>query len=204
MKKFGTLLFGGAFNPPTIAHVLNVKYLSDTLCYDNFIVFPTGNPPHKELECLDDETRFLLSKKVFEEINDIKVSDIEFKMQGESYTYRTLHEFKKKYDDLHLIIGMDSFLSFSKWKNVDEILELSNIVVLKRGGYDFKETEIYLKHKDKFTFIDNPVFEMSSTFVRERLKNGDDIRFYVTDKCYEFLKKFDFKEICGCTQEKKY
>lgn len=203
MKKFTTLLFGGAFNPPTIAHVLNVKYLSDTLCYDNFIVFPTGNPPHKEIDCLDDETRFLLSKKVFEEIPGVEVSDIEFKLEGESYTYKTLEKFEEKYLDMHLIIGMDSFLSLPKWKNVDRILELANIIVLKRGGYEFKEHEIYSKNKDKFIFLDNPEFELSSSFVRDRLKNGDDVRFYVTDTCYEFLEGINFKEILKCTSEKK-
>lgn len=189
IKKFGTLLFGGAFNPPTIAHVLNVKYLSDTLCYDNFIVFPTGDPPHKEIECLDDETRFLLSKKVFEEISGVTVSDIEFQLEGDSYTYRTLEEFSKSYKDMHLILGMDSFLSLPKWKNVDRILELANIIVLRRGGYEFKPHELYENNKEKFIFIENPIFEMSSSFVRERIKNNEDVRFYVTDTCNEFLKK---------------
>lgn len=189
IKKFGTLLFGGAFNPPTIAHVLNVKYLSDTLCYDNFIVFPTGDPPHKEIECLDDETRFLLSKKVFEEIPGVNVSDIEFHLEGDSYTYRTLEKFDEFYDDMHMIIGMDSFLSLPKWKNVDRILELANIIVLRRGGYEFKPNELYEKNKEKFIFIENPIFEMSSSFVRERIKNNEDVRFYVTDTCNEFLKK---------------
>lgn len=199
MKKFGTIIFGGTFNPPTIAHVLNVKYLVDSLDFDNFLVMPTGNPPHKDLECLDDETRLELAKIVFGEIEGVEVSDYEFRQTGESYTFKTLEHFKKTHEDLTIVVGMDSYLSLPKWKNAEEILKLAKVMVMKRGGYEFKSHDLYEKYKDRFFFVDNPIFEMSSSFVRKRLKAGEDVRFYVTDRAYEFLKDIDFKELCGCT-----
>ena len=199
MKKFGTIIFGGAFNPPTIAHVLNVKYLVDSLEFENFIVMPTGNPPHKDLECLDDETRLELAKIVFGEIDGVEVSDYEFRQAGESYTFKTLEHFKKTQEDLAILVGMDSFLSLPRWKNAEEILKLAKVIVMKRSGYEFAAHDLYEKYKDRFYFVDNPIFEMSSSFVRERLKAGKDVRFYVTDRAYEFLKGIDFKELCGCT-----
>ena len=201
MEKFGTIIFGGAFNPPTIAHLLNVKYLVDSLDFENFIVMPTGNPPHKEIECLDDESRFELAKISFEEIKGVSVSDYEFKNPGESFTFKTLEHFKNIYEDLSIVVGMDSFLSLPQWRKADEIIRLARVIVLRRGGYEFKGHDLYEAHKDRFVFIDNPIFEMSSSFVRDRLKAGKDVRFYVSDRAYEFLKKIDFKEVCGCTQE---
>lgn len=182
------LLYGGSFNPPTIAHVMTLKYVKDYVKNDDLIVFPTAEPPHKKKSELDDNFRFYLAKKTFEEMC-AKVSDIEFRLGGESYTYRTLQYFKDIYNDISLVIGMDSFLSLPKWKNADLILNLANIIVLRRGGYVFKEHELYKNYKEQFTFLNNPLFELSSSFVRNEIDNGRDIRYYVTDLTYKLIMK---------------
>ncbi|MCI5675076.1 MAG: nicotinate (nicotinamide) nucleotide adenylyltransferase [Ezakiella sp.] len=182
-----TLLYGGSFNPPTIAHVMTLKYAKDHIKNDRLIVFPTAYPPHKDKSKLDDDLRFEIAKKTFEEMG-AAVSDIEFRLGGESFTYRTLEYFKEQYEDISLLMGMDSFLSLPKWKNADMVVELAKIIVLRRGGYELSEHELYLKNKSRFIFLDNPIFELSSTFVRQELASGRDIRYYVTDTTYELLK----------------
>lgn len=184
------IVYGGSFNPPTIAHVILTKYIINTVEPDKFLVVPTFDPPHKSPARMNVDERFDMVKETFSEINGAVVTDIEYKLKGVSYTYKTIEELKKEYDDLYLLVGMDSFLSFEKWVKPDIILKNSKIMVAKRGGYEFRTSEIYEKNKDRFVFIDNPVIEMSSSFVRDEIKNGKDVRFFVTDKTYDYINEF--------------
>lgn len=184
------IIYGGSFNPPTIAHVFMVKYIMNELKPEQFLVVPTYQPPHKNVSDINVYEKFDMVKETFEEIPGVKVTDIEYDLEGVSYTYKTLEVLSKKYDDLYLLIGMDSFLSFPKWYKTEKILSYAKILVLKRGGYKFKSHELYEKNKDKFVFLDNPVFELSSTFVREQIKKGNDVRFFVTDTTYEYINEY--------------
>lgn len=184
------IVYGGSFNPPTIAHVILTKYIINTIKPDKLLVVPTFDPPHKTPGKMNVDERFDMVKETFSEVPGAEVTDIEYKLKGVSYTYKTIEELNKKYDDLYLLIGMDSYLSFGKWVKPESILENAKIMVARRGGYEFEPTEIYEKYKDRFVFIDNPVLEMSSSFVRNEIKNGNDVRFYVTDRTYDYINEF--------------
>lgn len=187
--KNKVLIYGGSFNPPTIAHVIMSKYLMNELEPKELLVMPTYDPPHKKESRLNAYEKFDMVKETFEEIPGVHVTDVEYKLKGVSYTYKTIETLREKYDELYLVMGMDSFLSFPKWVKPERILELSNIIVLKRGGYTFKSNELYEKNKEKFFFLDNPVLEMSSTFVREQILEEKDVRFFVTDRTYDYINE---------------
>lgn len=187
--KNKVLIYGGSFNPPTIAHVIMAKYLMNELEPKELLVVPTYDPPHKKEGRINVYEKFDMVKETFEEIPGVHVTDVEYKLRGVSYTYKTIETLREKYDELYLVMGMDSFLSFPKWVKPERILELANIIVLKRGGYTFKSNELYEKNKEKFFFLDNPVLEMSSTFVREQILEEKDVRFFVTDRTYDYINE---------------
>ena len=128
--KNKVLIYGGSFNPPTIAHVIMAKYLMNELEPKELLVVPTYDPPHKKDGGINVYEKFDMVKETFEEIPGVHVTDVEYKMKGISYTYKTVETLREKYDELYLVMGMDSFLSFPKWVKPERILELVNIIVI--------------------------------------------------------------------------
>lgn len=184
------IVYGGSFNPPTIAHVILTQFIINEIKPKKLIVMPTFLPPHKEQSKLDENSRFELIYKTFNEVKGVEVSDLEYKLKGKSYTYKTLEVLRREYNDIYLAIGMDSFLSLPNWFNVDRILEISKVLVLKRGGYEFSTNDVFERYKNRFVFLDNPVLEISSSYVRDMIKEKKDFRFFVTDTTYKILHEF--------------
>ena len=81
------------------------------------------------------------------------------------------------------IIGGDSAAYFTKWKNYEEILENSTVVILRRKGY---VSEI---DSDKIIEFENEYFDISSTEIKEKLRNNEDCSGILDDKLIEFIKE---------------
>ncbi|WP_022820231.1 nicotinate (nicotinamide) nucleotide adenylyltransferase [Fusobacterium russii] len=182
-------IYGGSFNPIHIGHEEIARLVVRELNLDKLFIIPVGIPSHREDEYKNSLTRLKLCRIVFEEDEKIEVSDIEIKRNRTSYTYDTLLEFMEIYgkeNEFFEIIGEDSLENFKTWKNYKEILNLSKLVVLKRKNYNknvFDE-----KHKN-IIFLENPYFDFSSTEIRRRLKNGEDISKLVNPKIKNILLK---------------
>lgn len=186
----GHFIFGGSFNPPTIGHVLMVKYLINEYNIKNFYILPSKSSKNKNDYIMTPADRFELIKATFSEIKNIIVLDDEFKSDGINYTVDTLRKISENnrlMKPLYFIIGMDQFNKFSSWKKPIEILNYCDIIILNRGGYNMEKNSIYELYPNKFHFIDSPVIEISSTYVRKLMKENKDIRFFVTDKTYNLL-----------------
>ncbi|MDO4690863.1 MAG: nicotinate (nicotinamide) nucleotide adenylyltransferase [Fusobacterium sp.] len=180
-------IYGGSFNPIHLGHEQIARLVVRELNLDKLLVIPVGIPSHREDEHANSLFRLELCKKVFEEDEKIEVSDIEIRRKKTSYTYDTLLELLDIYgkeNEFFEIIGEDSLENFKTWKNYKEILELSKLVVLKRKNYNgaiFDE-----KHKN-IIYLENPYFDFSSTEIRKRLKNGEDISELVNPKIKNIL-----------------
>ena len=130
---------------------------------------------------------------VVEDVPCFEFSDIELKAKSISYTVNTLLEFKKNYNDLELIIGYDNILNFNTWKDPDKIIELAKLIVLRRRTNDEKaEKDKYYKAAQ---IVKTPVIEISSSEIRNRIKEGKPIDFFVPKKIKEYIHKFNlYKE----------
>ena len=127
-------LFGGAFNPPHLEHVMILDEAKKTLGLDKSIVFPSYLPPHKRTaDSTPFEDRMNMCKIAFSEA---EVSDIEFESEDTNYTVNTLKKFKAKYptDKLYFIIGGDSMADIFKWYKPEEIFKSVELVVYPRDG----------------------------------------------------------------------
>jgi nicotinate-nucleotide adenylyltransferase len=185
-KNIG-LLFG-TFNPPHIGHTLIANYFYITNNFDEiwFIVSPQ-NPFKKDITLLDEKLRLEMVRLAIEDANYLKASDIEFSLPKPSYTINTLEKLKNDYPQytFNIIMGSDNAISIEKWKDFQNIIDNYRIYVYPRTGYSTKNI---LTHKN--IKIDNtaPIIDISSTWIREQIKNGKDVQFFLRKVVYEFIK----------------
>lgn len=185
-KNIG-LLFG-TFNPPHIGHTLIANYFYITNNFDEiwFMVSPQ-NPFKKDITLLDEKLRLEMVRLAIENANYLKASDIEFGLPKPSYTINTLEKLKNDYPQytFNIIMGSDNAISIEKWKYFQNIIDNHRIYVYPRTGYSTKNI---LTHKN--IKIDNtaPIIDISSTWIREQIKNGKDVQFFLRKVVYEFIK----------------
>ena len=185
-KKVG--LFFGSFNPIHIGHLIIANYMANYTELDEvwFVVSPQN--PFKDKKNLGNMyDRLEMVNLAIEGAERLRVSDIEFSLPQPSYTIDTLIHLAEKYStrEFSLIMGEDNLANFHKWKNADIILRDYRIIVYPRPDYDGGE----LKQHPSITITETPVMELSSTFVRQAVKAGKNIQFYVPDKVIEFIDK---------------
>lgn len=178
-------IFGGSFNPIHIGHLIIADFVREAAGLDKIIFVPVGKPCHKKNNLLDSDIRLNLLSKVLEGSDYFEVSDIEIKSNRINYTYDTLKLLKKKYKDDTLveIIGEDSAEYLHSWKNYEKLLEETEIYVFRRRGSAYES-----RHKN-IKLLDTPIIEISSTLIRERLKNGKSISYLVPEKIEKELKE---------------
>ena len=185
MKKIG--LFGGTFDPIHIGHLITARAVKEIRDLDEIIFIPANTSPLKlDVESASPTHRLEMTKLAVNKYNDFSVSDFEIKNNGISYTINTIKHFKKLYNNIELIIGYDNYLVFDKWYKWEEIIELVNVVVLRR----FYEKPIEPKIKsDKFIFVESPTIQINSTMIRERITKNLPVDLLVTPEVLNYIKK---------------
>lgn len=194
-------IFGGAFNPVHNGHVHLVKELCRANNaddpFDKVILIPTANPPHKSSDGLiDGEDRINMLRLAFEGFDNVEISTIEFESEEKSYTYHTLKKLKKIYpnDDLTLLIGSDQLFNFDKWYKYKGIMKLANVQAITREERQRQAVADFLnsnKNNDlsKISVLVAKPVVVSSTDVRNRVKNGEDISGLVPPCVEKYIKE---------------
>lgn len=128
----------------------------------------------------------------FEGMEGVTVSDMEIRREGKSFTVDTVHELKKEFLDaqLFLLVGSDMFLTFRKWKDWQEILK--NAILCTAARTDGELQALYACGKELSEFgktmvFDFPVFRVSSTQIREKVKKGESCRGFIDPKVEEYI-----------------
>lgn len=197
MKKYG--IFGGSFNPIHYGHLMICEYIKEEMGLDKVIFIPTGNPPHKEIE-VSAKDRYEMVKTAISPNPDFDISDIETTRVRLSYTVDTIRELKEIYKEekLYFIIGMDSLFQLKTWKKIKDLSSEIEFVVAKRPGYLDDEKinrEIkYLKENfgTKIILVETPLYEISSTDLRDRIKKGKSLRYLIPKKVLNYIEESEF------------
>ena len=185
-------IYGGSFNPMHIGHEKIVDYVLKNLDMDKIIIIPVGIPSHRENNLEQSNTRLKICREIFKNNKKVEVADIEIKSKGKSYTYDTLLKLIKIYgkdNEFFEIIGEDSLKNLKTWKNYKELLNLCKFIVFRRK--DDKNTEIdseFLNNKN-IIILENEYYNISSTEIRNKVKNGEDITGLVNEKVKKIIEK---------------
>lgn len=186
-KRRKIAIMGGSFNPVHIGHLMLCNYIRQECGFDAvWLVLSPLNPlKQNPEELLSDSVRLEMLSLACGGVDFVEACDVELSMPKPSYTISTLRELAKRYPDTDfcLIIGADNWNIFTKWKCYDEIIRDFGVVVYPRPGYAIDKSENY----PNVRFSDAPTFEISSTFVRNLIKNGGDPAFFVPDSVRRFI-----------------
>lgn len=186
MSKVG--IYGGTFDPIHLGHLITAQSVKEIRNLDKIIFVPAFLSPHKmDVIASSPEHRIKMLKLAIEDIAFFDISDFEIKRKNISYTIATLKELKKHYDELELIIGYDNIFKFNTWKDPDEILKLTKLIVLTRKSSYPPPYED--KYYNQAIFIQTRGIEISATDIRERVKRGLPINYLVTKKVKDYIFK---------------
>ena len=187
-----TCLFGGTFDPPHLGHLIIAQTIFEAQNFDQIVFIPAYQPPHKnghDISSIDH--RFNMLKIAIKENPNFVLSDIEIKRRGLSYSIDTIRDYKNqnniKTDDLFYLIGSDSLLELSQWKEPRGILKNCNVVVAIRPGFRPSDIPAWILHRIQFANI--PRFEISSSNIRERWRENKTIRYLVTLPVWEYINQ---------------
>ena len=181
-------IFGGTFDPPHIGHLLVAQTVCEAEKFDKILFIPANRPPHKN-NISGVKDRLAMLNLAVEGNPNFEISDIEIQRGGTSYTIDTLKTIRpniiKEEDELFYLIGSDSLLEFSQWKNPREILQNCNVVVAIRPGFRPSDIPAWILHQIHFANI--PRFEISSSNIRKRWTKNKTIRYLVTLPVWEYI-----------------
>ncbi len=196
MKKTG-LLFG-SFNPVHTGHLMIAGYMYEFSDLDElwFVVSPQ-NPLKDQKSLLADHHRLEMVNLAIEDDPRFRASNIEFGLPKPSYTIHTLTYLNDKYPDREFIIisGTDIFPTFHKWKNWETLLELYKFYVYPRPGSQDHE----LTRHPSVKIFDAPMVEISASFIREAIREGKNMSYFLTEKTYRYIQEMHFykKQVSG-------
>ena len=185
-------IYGGSFNPMHIGHEKIVDYVLDNLNMDKIIIIPVGIPSHRENNLEQSDTRLKICKEIFKGNKKIEVSDIEIKSEGKSYTYDTLLKLIDLYgenNEFFEIIGEDSLKNLKTWKNYEKLLKICKFIVFRRkDDENIQIDEEFLNNKN-IIILENEYYDISSTEIRNMVKNNEDISAFVNTKVKKLIEK---------------
>jgi nicotinate-nucleotide adenylyltransferase len=184
-------LYFGSFNPVHSGHLMIANFIAEfTNLNQVWMVVSPHNPLKPAGSLLQDYHRFHLVELGIGSYKKIKASKIEFELPRPSYTINTLSYLKERYPqhDFSLIMGSDNLETLHKWKNYEIILEDHDIFVYPRPLHDGGN----LKNHERVKWIEAPLMEISSTFIRNAIKNGKDVRFMMSETVADYIDEMNF------------
>lgn len=191
MKTIG--VYSGSFNPIHHGHVMLANYLVEFSNLDElwFVVTPQ-NPLKKKEDLLDDDERLKMVQLAVGDDTRFFVSDIEMHLPTPSYTINTLTVLSEQYPDCKFVFicGMDSLQNLKNWREYQKILGNFELLVFPREGYDGGDLINY----PSVNVLKTPIIEVSSTFIRNCVKEGRDVRHFMPEKAFLYMKEHHFYE----------
>ena len=133
IKKIN-VIFGGSFNPPTVAHYQISKQIIETFEVVDFVFMPTGNNYNKP-ELIDSSHRFEMLKLVCNNLKNARVSDFEMNQNNYKGTYYMLQNFPNYY----FVLGADNLKDIVNWINFPKVVMENKFIVLNRDKFDLSE-----------------------------------------------------------------
>jgi nicotinate-nucleotide adenylyltransferase len=208
-------ILGGTFNPIHLGHLRAAEEALEILGLDSFLFIPSAVPPHKQDKAiLPFEDRWEMLRIAIEGHPFFRLSDLEHRLSGKSYTVASLRKLNEELPgdaEIYFLVGMDAFLEINTWWHYTELFKLARMAALRRPGYPEEELEVFLKNKVSplYEWDDDarcfhhpdlqPVYYLktthmaiSSTQIRLLVREGKSIRYLVPDGVMRYIKETGF------------
>lgn len=182
-KRIG--IMGGTFDPIHLGHLIIAEAARMMFYLDEIIFIPVGDPPHKNKRKVSSaKHRLRMIELSIADNPAFFVSDMEIRRQGETYTIDTLREMRRRYpeDRMFFITGADAMDSITTWKDYEELFSYADFVVAIRGEearYQIKSG--ISKFKEHILRLDTPFVDISSTKIRQCVRDDISIRYVVRE-----------------------
>ncbi len=185
-------IFGGTFNPVHNGHLAIATRVAEALRLGRIFFVPTAVTPlkgRKDLASARDRLAMLRAAVKGHPI--FRVSDVEIRRGGVSYTVDTLRQIKGRMGGrLYLILGTDALNLLPRWRDASEVLRLAELVVVERQGH---RTRLRMP---KIYKVDAPLMEISGTEIRERVRKGLSIRYLVPEAVERYIRRKGLYRLC--------
>ena len=183
-------IFSGSFNPIHVGHLILANYIVEYTDVDEVWLLVSPQNPWKvgDEDLLDENIRLEMTRLATDEYPKLKVSDFEFALPRPSYTINTLDALNEKYPEhnFSLIIGADNWSAFENWKNYERIIKDYKVKIYPRLDH---RISVSPKLKKTVEALDSPIIEISSSFIREAISEGKDVRAFLPTEVYEYIKE---------------
>ena len=196
MTKIG--IFGGSFDPIHFGHIYLAMQAKDEAELDRIIFVPANLQPFKlDRKATDGRRRAEMIELSVQNYDGAIVSPYELNRDEVSYTVNTLRHFRDEFGnsaEIYFITGTDAFLKIDTRKDADEILSGYSFIIGSRPGYKDDElkakiNELKSKYGCNIIVVHNTQIDVSSTELREKLKNGESVKDYINPKVERYIQE---------------
>ena len=196
MNKKVILMYGGSFNPPLISHFSFAEKVLEKFAEVDKIIFMPVSSKYNKQGLIDDEHRYNMLCLGVEGKENLEVSRIELNHERQLYTIETLEILEKKYPEHNIwfMVGTDNLKTFDEWQRPEELMKKYKILVIEREPDNVeelvKQEELLSKYKESFITINGEIkSNLSSTKIREKIKNGEDITGLLPKVVQEYIEE---------------
>jgi nicotinate-nucleotide adenylyltransferase len=189
-EKIG--MFGGSFDPPHLGHFICARIAAEELGLSRVLVIPAAVPPHKQSQrSAPADVRWEMVCAAVEDDPLFQPSRIELDRGGVSYSVETLEALGREYPSpdyrLFLLIGDDSYADLTTWREPERIMKLVQVAIMNR--WDADDASIPTPWQEQVIRVNTPRIEISSTAIRERLKTGLPVDYWVGERVAKIIAR---------------
>jgi nicotinate (nicotinamide) nucleotide adenylyltransferase len=195
IKKIGVM--GGTFDPIHYGHLVTAETVREKYNLDRVLFIPSGIPPHKrDINVTPPEHRYVMAQMATSSNPSFEVLRIEIDREGYTYTIDTVRELKHCLGDIEIlfITGADAMLEILTWRDVGKLLHECSFIAVSRPGY--KDRDLVQKKEElkamfdcDITIMDVPEYAISSTEIRDRVRQGKSIKYLVPQNVEDYIIK---------------
>jgi nicotinate-nucleotide adenylyltransferase len=189
-------IMGGTFDPVHYGHLVVAEVARREFALERVVFLPSGDPPHKQgVRVTPAERRYEMTLLATASNPWFDCSRRELERSGPSYSVTTLREYRAEYGpdlELFFITGADAILEILTWHQAEEVVRLCRFIAATRPGYDLERLRRQLppEYLERIDELAVPGVLISSTDVRQRIREGRSIRYLVPDLIEEYICKF--------------
>lgn len=203
------IIYGGSFDPLHYGHLNTALAVQSAFNFECFLFLPCKAPVLKEPTVASTDQRVTMLRLALTPYPNFNIDLREVERSTPSYMVRTLEDFRAEFGSMipiTLLIGLDSYVQLIKWNHWENILELCHLLVIGRPPNNkhkiptilskllnthetFDKSELLNTPRGKIFQYDAGAYDISSTWIREQIRQGNDVESYLPEAIYQYIRE---------------